>query len=115
MCNSKFSKILVGQDKMILCRKEALFNKGDAEIQSIIRAAFPELAERFLPKKLFFGRSLWRAISYKVVCCYKMYSSKFDCQVGPLEESDWGETEFIALSVFEEDGQTSCRTEPVSM
>ncbi len=88
---------------MIMCRKQDYDKK---KIKKIIRKAFPEL---FPGIKKFLGR-----VKFRVEYCYKMYSSKFDCQVAPLEkENDWDKNPFMALLVWEDDGRTFCGARPV--
>lgn len=127
MCSTDFNYILIGEDKMILCR-EADFTK--VKIQEIIRKAFPGLFENiiemeitriqkvirlFLPD-LFENISEKEKIPIKVESCYKMFSSMFDVQVGPLEkENDWEKNPFIALWIFVKEGATYCGAKPVTI
>lgn len=104
MCLSEYSKILIGDDKMILCREKDL---KQTKVKKVIKKAFPELFAGLIDR-------IFVKINYQVVCCYKMYSSQFDCQVGSLEKNhNWDIHPFMALKVFEKDGKTYCSAEPV--
>lgn len=106
MCNSEYSKVLIGDDRMILCREKDL---KQTDVNKVIKKAFPELFPSVVDRA-------FKKTGYRVECCYKMYSSQFDCQVGPLEKShDWDKNPFMVLKVFERDGKTYCSAEPVAV
>jgi len=108
MCLSQFSKILIGDEKMILCRKSDL---EKVKIEKIIKKAFPEL----LAGKNIFQRLFYR-IDYKIECCFKMFSSHFDYHVRCFEaHNNWDENPFIALRVYEESGKTYCKAKPMNI
>lgn len=45
-----------------------------------------------------------------------MFSSKFDCQIRPLERNhDWKKYPFMALKHFEKEGVTYCGAKPVAL
>ncbi len=105
MCYWKFSKILIGQERMILCRKQDL---EKINVQKLIKTAFPELVHGFWGKYL-------KRIDHQVEDDYKMFSSRFDCQVVPLENHhDWDKHPFVAIQIEEKDGVTYCHARIVA-
>lgn len=99
MCNSKFSHILIGSDKMILCRKEAL--RG-INVNKIIRKTFPELFPRIIDK-------IFKKVEYQLGDCYETYNSQFDLEVEFLKEfHDWSENPFVSLSIIEVEDKKYC-------
>lgn len=106
-----FRYVKVGDDekRMIMCREKDF---DPNTIRGIAAKAFPEL---------FNGLGGCLAVTIglggpkiKPETCWKMYSSEFDCQVGPLQKgNDWEAHPFVALKVFEKGGKTFCGAEAV--
>ncbi len=92
MCSKDFCYVLIGKDNkyMILCRQE---DYDLNLIREAIRHAFPALPND---------------VEILVRDCHKMFSSQFECQVRPLEASNWGSIRFIALQIVEKDNVTYC-------
>lgn len=110
MCDSEFSKVLIDDDRMIVCKKEDFDKLSEKERQLLISGAFPELEK----KRRWFNQ--FGCIGYKIEYCYKMYSSAFDSQVGRLErENDWEKYPYVALLLFVKDNKRYCKVTPISV
>ena len=103
MCISEFSKILVGDERMILCRKSFL---KKIAVKKVVKKVFPECFGRVG----FFKRM---APAIRIEECYEGYSSQFDERVGFLEANhDWEKFPLVALSIFKKNGVFFCRVIP---
>lgn len=92
-----FIKILIDDDKIILCKQERFWRMTIYEKQKLIRKSFPRSV--LGPMNLF---GFKRRIEYKLEPSYRIYRMGFDLYIYQfVNGNNWEEAPFMAFWLYE--------------